>query len=572
MFRKNDRHRQQSFLSGLEWMPDKLSQRLRESWAGVFFTEVLSRIEEELFEVLYSDEISRPNAPVNVLVSFDILKNGFGWSDEETYEQVCYNLQVRHALGLGDLRTEIFTLRTVYNFRKRVREYAEETGINLMQQVFEQVTDAQLAAVEIKTGWQRMDSTQVLSNLAQWSRLELLVGVLQNVYQQLPEMLHARWRERLDAYLQGRPHQVCHRIKASEQEAHLQALGKLLSALSADLEQEAPQHPALELAHRVLAEQFVVDESGAVSLKPAEDVGSDSLQSPHDPDATYRVKGGKRYRGGYVVNISETADPKNEFQLITDVQVEPNNTDDARLLKQSLAGQKERGVEIKKMTTDGGYTGPNGEAACKDHKVELRPTRLRGGKSANKNWGWEKYKWEQDEEGTPVRVTCPHGVTATLHPGSGEDRFLARFPQASCEACPLRDQCRIQMRSRVGPTLYVTGRAVAVAVQRQRLRPEDASIRTVVEASVREVKHPFAGGKLPVRGLIRARMVIYGSALMVNLRRLHKHFAKNPSQSHAEIPVSDASRPFSRLRAWLTDLRHRFASLGCGHVLASTGV
>ena len=571
MFRKNDRHRQTSFIDGLEWLPGKLRQRLRQSWAGVFYREVLCRIDEELFAELYSDAASRPNAPINILVGFEILKSGFGWSDEETYEQVCYNLQVRHALGLGDLRAEIFTLRTVYNFRQRVRTYAEETGINLMQRVFEQVTDAQLAAVQIKTGWQRMDSTQVLSNLAQWTRLELLVGVLQNVYQQLPEALQARWQARLEAYLHGRPHQVCHRIKASEQEAHLQALGELLSALVADVEQETPQHPALELARRVLAEQFVADALGSVRLRPAENVASDSLQSPHDPDATYRVKGGQRYRGGYVVNVSETADPENQVQLLTDVQVEPNHTDDAQLLKQALDDQEERGVDVDKMTTDGGYTGPAGDAACAAHNVELRATRMRGGKSTGHCWGWEKYAWQQDAEGTPLRVTCPQGVTVTLQPGRGPERFIARFPQTTCDTCPLVSQCRVQMRARLGPSLYVTRRAVAVAVQRQRLRPEDASIRTVVEASVREVKHPFSGGKLPVRGLTRARMVIYGSALMVNVRRLYKHFADHFSQSHSETPVLDASMPFSRLYAWFTNLQRHFAPLGRGRVLVSTG-
>ena len=128
------------------------------------------------------------------------------------------------------------------------------------------------------------------------------------------------------------------------------------------------------------------------------------------------------------------------------------------------------------------------------------------------------------------------------------------------------------MRARLGPSLYVTQRAVAVAVQRQRLRPEDAAIRTVVEATVREVKHPFAGGKLPVRGLIRARMVIYGSALMVNVRRLHKHFAVSFSKSHSQTSVSDAFTPFSRLCAWFTNLQHCFTLLGRSRVLVSTGV
>jgi hypothetical protein len=46
------------------------------------------------------------------------------------------------------------------------------------------------------------------------------------------------------------------------------------------------------------------------------------LHSPHDPDATYRQKGGEEYSrtlSGYVVGISETCDPEAPVQLITDV-------------------------------------------------------------------------------------------------------------------------------------------------------------------------------------------------------------------------------------------------------------
>ena len=140
---------------------------------------------------------------------WEILKSGFGWSDEELYEQAMYNLQIRLALGLHNLAEDIFTERTIYNFRKRVREYAKETGINLMQKVFEQITDAQLEAIALETGWQRMDSTQVLSNLARMTRLELMVAVLQAVHKQLGESDQKRVEKRWEPYLEGRPHQVC---------------------------------------------------------------------------------------------------------------------------------------------------------------------------------------------------------------------------------------------------------------------------------------------------------------------------------------------------------------------------
>lgn len=561
MFRQNDEHRQQSFFSGAHLLPERLREQLLNSWAETFYQEVFCRIDEEILAVLYSDEASRPNVPVNVLVGLEILKAGYGWSDEELYEQVCFNLQVRHALGLHDLRTDVFRLRTVYNFRKRVREYAETEGVNVMQQVFEQVTDEQLEAVALETGWQRMDSTQVLSNLAAMTRLELLVSVVQSVYRQLDEQHQAQWKERLGDYLDGRPHNVCYRIPSNETDEHLQRIGALLRDLADELHAKAPDSDAFTLAQRVLDEQYEQHPDGTVALRPANEVSTTSLQSPHDPEATYRVKGGSGHRG-YVANVSETADPQNPVQLITDADAEPNQTDDAELLADSLDRQSDRGIEVDKITVDGGYTGPTAEAACEEHDVDLRATRMRGGTGDPDTFGWDEYAWEVDDDGTPISVTCPQDETAELQPGEVDDRFIARFDPDICEQCPFFREgrasgertCRVEPRVRTGPTLYVPKRTIEVALQRQQLCPEDASIRAVIEATVRSLKLPFPDSTLPVRGLIRSQMVIYASALMVNLRRLHTYFTE---QGHNTVE----NTPLSALISSLLVIRAQFARL-----------
>jgi hypothetical protein len=539
MFRKNEEHRQQSFFSGVHLLPQKLQRRLLSSWAETFYQEVFCRIDEEIFAPLYSEEASRPNTAVNVLTGLEVMKSGFGWSDEELYEQVCFNLQVRHAVGQHDLRDEIFTLRTLYNFRRRVREHEEETGVNLIKKVFEQVTDEQLERVKLATGWQRMDSTQVLSNLKKMTRLELLVAVLQAVHKQLPESMKDHWGQCWTRYLEKRPHQVCYRVAADEVEGHLVSIGQELCGVGAALMEQAPESAVLGLVQRVLEEQYEQDPNGNIHLRPEGEIGSDSLQSPHDPDATYRIKGSATYAGGYVVNVSETADPENDVQLITDVQVEPNRADDTALMDQSLEDQARRGVEVKQITADGGYTGPNGEAACGKHKVVLRATRMRGGHSAPDHWGWEEYTWEVEDDGTPVGVICPRGCRAALLRGRAKNRFLARFDAESCAACPFfKTTCRVEERKRLPPTLYVTHRRIKVALQRQQLCPEDASIRTVVESTVRSLKHAFPGSKLPVRGLIRTRMVLYPAAMMVNLRRLHRYFAERAEEASPQVASS----------------------------------
>lgn len=159
MFRKNNAHLQGFLFSSVEQLPAKRQQRLEESWAGIFYRECFVHIDESPFEALYAEVDSRPNAPVNVLLGFEILKAGFGWSDAETYDHFCFDLQVRYAVGYRDLSQELFELRTVYNFRQRLQEHYYRTGQDLLNQVFEQVTDRQLRALGVKTSEIRMDST-----------------------------------------------------------------------------------------------------------------------------------------------------------------------------------------------------------------------------------------------------------------------------------------------------------------------------------------------------------------------------------------------------------------------------
>src|SRR3990172_1541014 len=116
MFKKNRRHLQIPLTSHVDELPEKLRKRLGTSWAGVFYREFFCRLKEEPFAVLYADGPSRPNIPVNVLVSLETLKAGHGWSDEELHDAFTYNVQVRYALGLHQLGEGDFELRTLYNF------------------------------------------------------------------------------------------------------------------------------------------------------------------------------------------------------------------------------------------------------------------------------------------------------------------------------------------------------------------------------------------------------------------------------------------------------------------------
>jgi len=133
------------------------------------------------------------------------MKAGFGWSDEELYNVFLYNIQVCYALGYHELGVGEFDLRTLYYFHQRLSQYMQKEGVNLLERAFEQITDEQLAKFQSKTGKQRMDSTQIASNIRQHGRLQLLVEVLQGGLRILNEADQAHYSELLKPFMQGHP-------------------------------------------------------------------------------------------------------------------------------------------------------------------------------------------------------------------------------------------------------------------------------------------------------------------------------------------------------------------------------
>lgn len=524
MFRPNEQHRQTSMFSSIKELPDQVRQRLQDSWADTFYHEIFLRIPEEVFAVLYSTEDSRPNTPVNVLVGLEILKSGFGWSDEEMMNHYYYDVQVRYALGYRDLSAGYLVVRTVYNFRQRLVEHMQETGENLIEVAFEHLTDEQIAAFEVRTDKIRMDSTMIASNIRETTRLQLLVEVLQRVYRMLDETTQHRYAAEFEPFLKGSSGQYIYHLQQEAYPEHLQRIGILMQRLVTELEAAYGHHPIYQVLQRVFKEHFVVADNG---LRPKEgtELSASSLQSPDDQEATYREKRGVGYVG-YTGNGAETCHPKNDVQLIVKVQVEPNTTDDAVMLDDALPELQER-MEVKEMYTDGGYNSPQVDETMRDQGVKHIQSAIRGRQPAEDKLGWEDFTWETTAAGEPETVTCPGGQTVDVTPGRKADRYRAAFAADQCASCPLREQCRTQsLKQTPERVAYVSQSQVDLALRRQRsaqARASGQNLRAAVEATMRSLKHPFRNGKVPVRGLARVSMVVIAVAAMTNARRIHRY-------------------------------------------------
>lgn len=529
MFRSNKRYQQPALLSSVNALPEKRRQRLETSWAGTFRAQLFSRIKEDVFSVLYAGEPSRPNTPVNVLVSLDILKAGFGWSDDELYDHFLYDLQVRYAVGYESLDDGDFELRTLYNFRRRLSQYNLAQGTNLIERAFVDITDQQITALAVATGRQRMDSTQIASNIVWMSRLQLAVEALQRLHRLLNQSDRQRYADLVAPYVGETAGHYVYRVKGwSATVEQLQPLGQALHRLLQAMAPGYSQEPAYQVAARLFSEQFqVVDETA--QAKPNDSISASSLQSLDDVEATYREKNHVPYKG-YVANVTETCAPDNPLQLITAVQVAPNSTEDGALLVAALPELKQR-TALDTLHTDGAFGGPQSDVVLREQQVTLIQTAITGPRPSTNMMRLTDFAISQDAQGVPLALTCPQGQCVPVLADPTAQRFIADFAATTCALCPLylAGRCPPQPdHRRRSFRLRFTQADVDKAQRHRRSRAAGAdghNWRAAIEATIRSVKHPFPAGKLPVRGLFRVTCMIIATAAMTNVRRIQRYLA-----------------------------------------------
>jgi hypothetical protein len=105
---------------------------------------------------------------------------------------------------------------------------------------------------------------------------------------------------------------------------------------------------------------------------------------------------------------------------------------------------------------------------------------------------------------------------------------------------------------------------------------EGRNLRAAVEATVRQVKHPFPASKLPVRGRFRITCMVIGPALVSNGRRIQRYLEgkmelenrpKDPQKGTKGSQEQSADSIFAWLKAawggWNTPMMFRKLSFGC---------
>lgn len=344
MFRSSKKESQLDMFSSVSGMlRGKSTEQFQDSqaWHNMFRTQVIDRIDENIFTNLFNQNIGAPNASVKLLVGMMILKEAFGWSDSELYENCRFNLLVRSALGLFNIHDNVPVESTYYLLRKRIHDYHKGKQIDLLEQVFRHITNNQALEFGVNGKSVRMDSKLIGSNIIFSTRYELVHNTLISFYKEMiktkPVKLIGHDLKTLKTLAETTGNKIVYVSGREEVKKRLQDLGILCyKVLSVYEEKDNKYYAPLK---RVFNENFHLEDNGQTTLKPRDEIKSDSIQSPHDTECAYRNKAGTLVKG-YSVNVSETCDD-DSLNLITDIQIAPANKSDTEFVIPALENTQE---------------------------------------------------------------------------------------------------------------------------------------------------------------------------------------------------------------------------------------
>lgn len=469
------------------------------AWHNQFFSMVTSKIDEDIFKPLFKEgNMGAPNASVRIIVAMSILKEGFGCSDEELFEKCEFDLLTRRALGLMNLDDKLPSLDTYYLFRRRICAYYDVYGVDLMRDNFEHVAGEQVKELKISGKCVRMDSKLIGSNIARYSRYELIHRTLTKFlsHNANMELLSSNIQSKAKEYIKEDPEKTVYRSDKDALSNRLYDLGAFIHSILSLYDDTFADY---DIIKRVFDDQYEIADEGKIMLRDKKKISANSLQSPFDKDASFRNKHGQNV-SGYVTNITETVE-ENKPSIITSVQTETATKADCHMLQEGVSNsEKVTGEKVETVYADGAYQSlENRDFAQRHDGMQLKTGKMQGGGR------WELFLHDGDK--LTVREKTTGKTFEAVKAVTKQGKF---------------NRWRIPWNNKTGWRYFEEKDIEAFKLRQQieSLPPEEQHKRNNVEAAMFQYSFHTRNGKTRYRGLLKHRMHAYARCTWMNLRRI----------------------------------------------------
>lgn len=524
MFKLNNIEQVDMFSIYDRWTPYQKSL-IDTSWVGNFHNKIFPNINEEIFRPLYANsKEGRSNDPINVTVSLFIIKSITNATDEEVFHALLFDTRIQYALHIANIEDIKFSKNIMGNFRRKIREYYEQTGINLLEVALKELNGDILELADVDKSVLRRDSLMISDSCKKLSRIELVYTVNHDFIKYL-SVIGIEVKEEYQCYLNEKHrNEVIYRTRDEEGESKLETLLNTTLKLYEEYKENSQVNnsESFKLLERIITEQYNQDES-----KPKEnkEISSTSLQTPYDPNSTYRHK--YKDNKGYVADVVEAVN--NGKPMVTDWNTYQNVKSDAEIMKEHLESleDSEENKETKVTEiTDGAYYSNELKELAETKNVELHPTELVGKKSDCGNLT----EFKIDEESHEV-LACPNGCKPVDNSyNDTTSTITAKFDRTKCERCPLKDKCVAYNCGKKASTLKTTVDKYNNALQREKQHNPEyqavSNLRAAVEGIPSVLRRRYHIDTRANKGQVCLNIDLSCAMLAINIKRMANIFNK----------------------------------------------
>jgi Transposase DDE domain len=538
-------------------IPPAGQQIISQGWQGVFRHLLLELMPVGDLASHFSQSLGAPTKELYSMAGLVFLGDFFGWTADEAVEAYIFRSDVQYALNLEP--GVAISSRSIERYQKLFRDD------DLAARIFDDVTERLVQTLELDVSRQRLDSTHVFSDMAQFGRTKLMAVAVKRFLTQVKRHAPAAYAALPDDLLNRyAPSQARLFADAKDPEARARCRQQAAEDLDFVISRFAD---CPETANRSTYKALVAifgqqcersDGKVVVKAKP----GGDCIQNPSDPDATRDGHKG----AGYQVQITETCVPGNEVQLITGVLPQTACQSDGDSLEPML-DQLEKAERLPgELLADTLYGGDENVQAAAARGVDLvAPVAGREPTGASEVLTADDFAVD---ERTGAVDACPAGHQPSSWSRDAETATVrVDMPAAACESCPFRKQCPIHQTRDGHFTVEFTDKERRLAGRRTEEKTdvfaERYAPRSGIESTNSGLKNRLGLGRLRVRGRGSVFRVILHKVAGWNVLRAaaSKKVRAVVAERVAETLGTSQSGQFGGFRGSLSRLINRLRGL-----------
>jgi len=507
-------HYNQINLLGADIMLEGLLEESDRSYT--ILREIAPLIKDTDFEDMYK-EGGRPPVSPRVLLLTTIMQYLERLPDRAAAENLRFRLDWKIAFSLPIDFEGIHHTTLVY-FRDRLLE--NKKASLAFDKILEHLKEVGLVKRKMK---QRIDSTHIIGNVRELSRIELLHETLRLFCKEANSYL-VNVDKKLKGYLELYSEKISIKgISDAQKRKLIKDAGQTMRAfieLSRHKSFEDIQHLDSYKTLVTVFEQNFEDspdpDDGPKLIKIA--TGKDHISSPHEAEARFGNKGKKKWLG-YKAQVVETVSEEEDgVNFITHIEVNNTTDFDGAVVEEIVEDLVDKEVEPSELYGDTHYNTGDNIRSLNKKDIEIKgPVMPISENRKERNKGFKVLEEER-------KAICPEGVESKRYSEQRNGLIYIAFPREACDECPRRAICKPEKYGRI-----YTARPQDKEVTKRRREMEteefkkDMHKRNGVEGTISGLVRGQGARRSRYRGKAKTNLHLKLAGATANILRLHRY-------------------------------------------------